>query len=128
VYLDIGWIPSGRRAPAPTEPAERPGAGAVERQLRDGARASSRSLTSSCRLAGRSVREAIPRSADLTLPEWLRFPRAPLRASREADPRRRSLAVSGSDKAVAQAHRARPQSKAPVKERLKTPPHKVHKS
>jgi len=36
VYLDIGWIPSGRRAPAVTEPAQRPDAAAVERQLRDG--------------------------------------------------------------------------------------------
>src|SRR5205814_3486998 len=27
VYLDIGWIPSGRPAPAATEPAERPDAG-----------------------------------------------------------------------------------------------------
>src|SRR5438876_8941401 len=31
--LDIGWIPSGRPAPAATEPAERPDAGA--RQVRD---------------------------------------------------------------------------------------------
>src|SRR2546427_5541041 len=36
VYLDVGWIPSGRPAPAATQPAERPDAGAVERQLRDG--------------------------------------------------------------------------------------------
>src|SRR5256886_4517398 len=36
VYLDVGWIPSGRRAPAATEPAQRPDPGAVERQLRDG--------------------------------------------------------------------------------------------
>src|SRR5207249_2303079 len=33
VYLDVGWIPSGRRAPAATEPAQRPDPGAVERQL-----------------------------------------------------------------------------------------------
>jgi len=35
VYLDVGWIPSGRRARG-TEPAQRPDPGAVERQLRDG--------------------------------------------------------------------------------------------
>src|SRR5438874_3837995 len=36
LYLDIGWIPSGRPALAGTEPAEHPNGRAVERQLRDG--------------------------------------------------------------------------------------------
>src|SRR5205814_10302931 len=36
LYIDVGWIPSGRRAPEVTEPAEHPDARAVERQLRDG--------------------------------------------------------------------------------------------
>src|SRR5256886_10316308 len=36
LYIDAGWIPSGRRAPEVTEPAEHPDARAVERQLRDG--------------------------------------------------------------------------------------------
>src|SRR5207237_6118838 len=36
LYLDIGWIPSGRPAPAGPEPAQHPAAGAVERPLRGG--------------------------------------------------------------------------------------------
>src|SRR5256714_10514462 len=36
VYLDIRWIPSGRPPPPVTQPAQRPDAPAVERQLSRG--------------------------------------------------------------------------------------------
>jgi hypothetical protein len=73
VYLDIGWIPSGRHAPAATEPAQRPDAGAVERQLRDGVArflALARELLPT-RRDDLFVRH--PAFGDLTLSEWLRF-------------------------------------------------------
>lgn len=73
VYLDMGWIPSGRRAPAVTEPAQRPDAAAVERQLRDGVArfvALARELLPA-RRGDLFVRH--PVFGDLTLPEWLRF-------------------------------------------------------
>ncbi len=73
VYLDIGWIPSGRRAPAPTEPAERPDAGAVQRQLRDGV---ARFLALAHELLPARRDDLFvkhPAFGDLTLPEWLRF-------------------------------------------------------
>ena len=73
VYLDIGWIPSGRRAPAVTEPAERPDAGAVERQLRDGV---ARFITLAHELLPARRSDLFvkhPAFGDLTLPEWLRF-------------------------------------------------------
>jgi hypothetical protein len=73
LYLDLGWIPSGRPAPAATEPAARPDAGAVERQLRDGVTrflGLAREL-----LPGRrgDLFARHPAFGDLTLPEWLRF-------------------------------------------------------
>src|SRR5213082_1777754 len=73
LYLDMGWIPSGRRAPEETEPAEHPDARAVERQLRDGVTrflALARELLPA-RRADLFVRH--PAFGDLTLPEWLRF-------------------------------------------------------
>ncbi len=73
VYLDIGWIPSGRRAPAVTEPADRPDAGAVERQLRDGV---ARFLALAHELLPARRGDLFvkhPAFGDLTLPEWLRF-------------------------------------------------------
>ena len=73
LYLDIGWIPSGRPAPAATEPAGRPDVGAVERQLRDGV-ARFLALAGELLPARRGdlfVRH--PVFGDLTLPEWLRF-------------------------------------------------------
>jgi hypothetical protein len=73
VYLDLGWIPSGRAAPAGTEPVDRPDAGAVERQLRDGV-ARFLALAHELLPARRNdlfVRH--PALGDLTLPEWLRF-------------------------------------------------------
>lgn len=73
LYIDIGWIPTGRRAPEVTLPAERPDPGAVARQLRDGV---TRFLTLArellpARRADLFVRH--PAFGDLTLPEWLRF-------------------------------------------------------
>ena len=73
VYLDDGWIPAGRRAPAATEPAPRPDAGAVERQLRDGVvrfLALARELLPARR---DDLFVKHPAFGDLTLPEWLRF-------------------------------------------------------
>ena len=73
VYLDVGWIPSGRPAPAATQPAERPDAGAVERQLRGGVArflALARELLP-VRRDDLFVKH--PAFGDLTLPEWLRF-------------------------------------------------------
>jgi len=73
LYIDVGWIPSGRRAPEVTEPAEHPDARAVERQLRDGVTrflALARELLPA-RRADLFVRH--PVFGDLTLPEWLRF-------------------------------------------------------
>jgi hypothetical protein len=73
VYLEVGWIPSGRRAPAVTEAAERPDAGAVERQLRDGV---ARFLALAHELLPARRDDLFvkhPAFGDLTLPEWLRF-------------------------------------------------------
>jgi DinB superfamily len=73
VYLDVGWIPSGRPAPTATEPAERPDAGAVARQLRDGV---ARFLTLAHELLPARRDDLFvkhPAFGDLTLPEWLRF-------------------------------------------------------
>ena len=73
VYLDIGLIPSGRPAPAATEPAERPDAGAVERQLRDGV---ARFLALAHELLPARRNDLFvkhPAFGDLTLPEWLQF-------------------------------------------------------
>jgi len=73
VYLDVGWIPSGRRAPAATEPAQRPDTAAVERQLRDGV---ARFLALARELLparGSDLFVRHPTFGDLTLPEWLRF-------------------------------------------------------
>jgi len=73
LYLDVGWIPSGRRAPEVSEPAEHPDARAVERQLRDGVGrfvALARELLPA-RRGDLFVRH--PVFGDLTLPEWLRF-------------------------------------------------------
>ena len=73
VYLDIGWIPSGRPAPAVTEPAPHPDAGAVERQLRDGV---ARFLVLARELLPARQEDLFvkhPAFGDLTLPEWLRF-------------------------------------------------------
>lgn len=73
VYLDIGWIPSGRPAPAVTEPADHPDPGAVERQLRDGV---ARFLALAHELLPARRDDLFvkhPAFGDLTLPEWLRF-------------------------------------------------------
>ena len=73
VYLDIGWIPSGRPAPAATEPAARPDVGAVERQLRDGV---TRFLALAHELLPARRDDLFvrhPAFGDLTLSEWLRF-------------------------------------------------------
>jgi hypothetical protein len=73
LYLDIGWIPSGRRAPELTLPAERPDAGVVERQLREGV---ARFLTLAHELLPTRRDDLFvkhPAFGDLTLPEWLRF-------------------------------------------------------
>jgi len=73
VYLDVGWIPSGRRAPAATEPAPRPDPGAVERQLRDGV-ARFVALTHELLPVRRDdLFVKHPAFGDLTLQEWLRF-------------------------------------------------------
>jgi hypothetical protein len=73
LYIDVGWIPSGRRAPEVTVPAEHPDAGAVERQLRDGVTrfvALARELLPA---RGSDLFVKHPRFGDLSLPEWLRF-------------------------------------------------------
>jgi hypothetical protein len=73
LYIDVGWIPSGRRAPEVTVPAEHPDAGAVERQLRDGV---TRFLALARELLparGSDLFVKHPRFGDLSLPEWLRF-------------------------------------------------------
>ena len=73
LYLDIGWIPSGRSAPEVTLPGERPDAGAVERQLREGV---ARFLSLARELLparGGDLFVRHPVFGDLTLPEWLRF-------------------------------------------------------
>jgi len=73
LYLDIGWIPSGRPAPEATRPAEAPGAGAVERQLRDGV---ARFITLARELLPARRNDLFvkhPAFGDLTLPEWLGF-------------------------------------------------------
>ena len=73
LVLQIGWVPSGRQAPAVTRPAERPDARAVERQLRDGV---ARFLTLAQELLPARRDDLFvknPALGDLTLPEWLRF-------------------------------------------------------
>lgn len=73
LVLGIGWVPSGRQAPTPTRPVERPDARAVERQLRDGVarfQALERELLPSRR---DDLFVKNPALGDLTLPEWLRF-------------------------------------------------------
>jgi len=73
LYLDIGWIPSGRPAPEATRPAEAPDAGAVERQLRDGV---ARFLTLARELLPARRDDLFvkhPAFGDLTLAEWQRF-------------------------------------------------------
>src|SRR6266446_4896486 len=63
----------GPSAPAATEPAERPDADAVERQLRDGV---ARFLTLAHELLPARRDDLFvrhPAFGDLTLPEWLRF-------------------------------------------------------
>src|ERR1043166_6716675 len=98
LYLDVGWIPSGRRAPEVTEPAEHPDARVVERQLRDGVTrfvALARELLPA-RRADLFVRH--PVFGDLTLPEWLRFHvrhRSPAARRRDALRRARAGAAAG---------------------------------
>ena len=73
VYLDLGWIPSGRPAPEATRPADAPDARAVERQLRDGV---ARFLALAHELLPARQSDLFvkhPAFGDLTLPEWLRF-------------------------------------------------------
>ena len=73
LVLRIGWVPSGRRAPAATVPAERPDPQAVERQLRDGV---ARFLALERELLPARATDLFvknPALGDLTLPEWLRF-------------------------------------------------------
>ena len=73
LYIDVGWIPSGRRAPDVTVPAEHPDVRAVERQLRDGV---TRFLALARELLparGSDLFVKHPRFGDLSLPEWLRF-------------------------------------------------------
>ena len=73
LVLGIGWVPSGRKAPAPTVPVERPDPRSVERQLRDGVarfQALARDLLPA-RRADLFVKN--PALGDLTLPEWLDF-------------------------------------------------------
>src|SRR5439155_1516611 len=73
IRTDSAALTDGRPAPAATEPAERPDAGAVERQLRDGV-ARFLALAHELLPARRNdlfVRH--PAFGDLTLPEWLQF-------------------------------------------------------
>lgn len=73
LVLQIGWVPSGRQAPTPTRPGERPDAGAVERQLREGV-ARFLSLERELLPARRDdLFVKNPALGDLTLPEWLQF-------------------------------------------------------
>lgn len=73
LVLRVGWVPSGREAPAMTRPAERPDARAVERQLRDGV-ARFQSLARELLPARRDdLFVKNPALGDLTLPEWLQF-------------------------------------------------------
>lgn len=73
LVLQVGWVPSGRPAPAPTRPAERPDARAVERQLREGV-ARFQTLERELLPARRDdLFVKNPALGDLTLPEWLRF-------------------------------------------------------
>jgi hypothetical protein len=69
----LGWMPTGREAPAATRPAERPDARAVERQFRDGV---TRFLSLEQELLPARRHDLFvknPALGDLTLPEWLRF-------------------------------------------------------
>jgi len=71
--LQVGWMPSGRDAPAATQPAERPDPRGVERQLRDGV---ARFLSLERELLPARRHDLFvknPALGDLTLPEWLRF-------------------------------------------------------
>lgn len=71
--LELGWMPSGRRAPEFTTPAARPDPRGLERQLREGVTrflALERELLPA-RSADLFVKN--PALGDLTLPEWLRF-------------------------------------------------------
>jgi hypothetical protein len=73
LVLQVGWMPSGRRAPELTRPAERPDPRVVERQLRDGVArflALERELLP---LRRDDLFVKNPALGDLTLPEWLRF-------------------------------------------------------
>lgn len=73
LVLRIGWVPSGRRAPAVTVPVERPDPRAVERQLREGV-ARFQSLERELLPARRAdLYVKNPALGDLTLPEWLTF-------------------------------------------------------
>jgi hypothetical protein len=73
LIMQVGWMPTGREAPALTRPAERPDPQAVERQLRDGV-ARFMSLEREL-LPGRRYDLFVknPAVGDLTLPEWIRF-------------------------------------------------------
>ncbi|HKW41843.1 MAG TPA: DinB family protein [Gemmatimonadales bacterium] len=71
--LQVGWMPSGRRAPAFTTPAARPDPRAVEQQLRDGV---ARFLALERELLPARQDDLFvknPALGDLTLAEWLRF-------------------------------------------------------
>lgn len=73
LIVRIGWVPTGRQAPALTRPAERPDARAVERQLREGVgrfQALERELLPARR---DDLFVKNPALGDLTLPEWLTF-------------------------------------------------------
>lgn len=73
LVLYVGWIPSGRAAPAATRPEERPDPAAAERLLREGVQrflCLGREL-----LPGRAHDLFVknPALGDLTYPEWIRF-------------------------------------------------------
>ena len=73
VYIDLGWIRSGREAPSVTKPAAHPDVAAVERQLRDGV---ARFLSLERELLPARRNDLFvkhPVFGDLTLPEWLTF-------------------------------------------------------
>ncbi|HVH66253.1 MAG TPA: DinB family protein [Gemmatimonadales bacterium] len=73
LVLQVGWMPSGRRAPELTHPAERPDPLTVGRQLREGV---ARFLALERELLparGDDLFVKNPALGDLTLPEWLRF-------------------------------------------------------
>jgi hypothetical protein len=73
LVLGVGWVPGGRRAPAPTRPAERPERVAVERQFRE---AVERFLALERELLparGADLFAKHPVLGDLTLSEWGQF-------------------------------------------------------